>query len=63
MTEELLILYGARYAVQQMLKDCNVIFSKQLNDGTCQTIEFADICNYLSDKIEKVKELEKGDSK
>lgn len=56
MTRELLMLYGARQAVQQMIKDGNIFFSKQLNDGTCETAEFAEVCDYLFEKIEACKE-------
>lgn len=56
MTEELLMLHGARHAVLQMIKDGNYEFSKRLEDGSCQSIELADICNYLFHKIEAIKE-------
>ena len=51
MTKELLILNGARYAVGQMLEKGSSQFAKRLEDGTWQTVEWADICNYLTAKI------------
>lgn len=51
MTKELLMLYGARYAVLKMLNKGSNAFGKRLEDGTWQTIEWADICNYLTDII------------
>lgn len=59
MDKELLMLYGARHAVLQMLKEGNCFFSKQMIDGTYETVGFIDICNYLFDKIEACKEQER----
>ena len=56
MNRELLFLHGARYAVMQMLKDGQYFFSRQMEDGTCETVDFADICDYLFGKIEEHKE-------
>lgn len=55
MNKELLMLYGARHAVGQMLEKGNCSFAKRLEDGTWQTIEYADICNYLTEKINSLK--------
>lgn len=55
MTKELLILHGARYAVIEMLNKGSNSFAKHLEDGTWQTIEWADICNYLTEIINKHK--------
>ena len=52
MDKELLILYGARHAVLKMLEKGNCSFAKELDDGTWQTVEYADICNYLTEKID-----------
>jgi hypothetical protein len=53
MDKELLMLYGARHAVLQIIDKGNCVFAKRLDDGTCQTVDFADICNYLTDMIDK----------
>ena len=53
MTKELLMLHGARYAVIKMLNKGSSSFAKHLEDGTWQTIEWADICNYLTEIINK----------
>jgi hypothetical protein len=55
MDKELLMLYGARQAILQMLDKGNCSFAKKLDDGTWQTIEYADICNYLTEMIDKYK--------
>lgn len=55
MDKELLILYGARCAVGEMLNKGSSRFAKRLEDGTWQTIEWADICNYLTEKIDEYK--------
>ena len=55
MDKELLMLYGARHAVLQIIDKSSCIFAKRLDDGTCQTVDFADICNYLTDMIDKYK--------
>ncbi len=62
MDKELLILHGARYAVGEMLNKGSCSFAKHLEDGTWQTIEWADICNYLTEMIDKYKaESEKNE--
>ncbi len=53
MDKELLILYGARQAVLQIIDKGSYAFAKRLDDGTWQTIEWADICNYLTEMIDK----------
>lgn len=53
MDKELLMLYGARHAVLQIMDKGNCVFAKRLDDGTCHSVDFVDICNYLTDMIEK----------
>ena len=55
MDKELLMLHGARHAVLQMIDKCNCSFAKKLDNGKWQTIEYADICNYLTEMIDKYK--------
>lgn len=55
MDKELLMLYGARHAVLKILEAGNCSFAKALDDGTWQTVEWADICNYLTEMIDKYK--------
>lgn len=55
MDKELLILHGARYAVIEMLNKGSSEFAKHMEDGTWQTIEWADICNHLTEMIDKYK--------
>ena len=55
MNKELLMLYGARHAVLQMRDKGNCSFVKKLDDGTWQAIGYADICNYLTEMIDKYK--------
>lgn len=55
MDKELLMLYGARHAVLKMLESRNCSFAKNLGDGTWLTVEYVDICNYLTDMIDKYK--------
>jgi hypothetical protein len=49
---ELLILYGARHAVIEILENNGKYYMKSLEDGTL-CVEYADICNYLTEQIEK----------
>ena len=53
MTKELLMLYGARHAVLQIIHKGSSIFGKKLDDGTFETVDWADICNYLTEKIDE----------
>ena len=53
MTKELLMLYGARHAVLEVMKHGGRTFSKIMDDGIWQDIQYAEICNYLTDKIEE----------
>ena len=53
MDKELLMLYGARQAVLQIMDSGSYAFAKRLDNGTRQTVEWADICNYLTDMIDK----------
>ena len=55
MDKELLMLYGARQAVLQMIDKGSCAFAKKLENGTWQTIEWADICNFLTEIIDKYK--------
>ena len=55
MDKELLMLYGARHAVLQIIDKGSCAFAKRLDDGTWQTVDWADICNYLTDMIDKCK--------
>jgi hypothetical protein len=62
MDKELLMLYGARQAVLQIIDEGGYGFAKRLDDGTWQRVEWSDICNYLTDMIDKYKaESEKVD--
>jgi len=55
MNKELLMLYGARHAVLKMLEAGNCSFAKTLDDETWLTVEYADICNFLTEIIDKYK--------
>lgn len=55
MDKELLMLYGSRQAVLQMMSKGSCSYAKRLDDGSWQTIEWADICNYLTEMIDKYK--------
>ena len=55
MDKELLMLYGARQAVLQIIDKGSCAYAKRLDDGTWQTVDWADICNYLTEKIDKYK--------
>lgn len=55
MDKELLMLYGARQAVLQIIDKGSCAYAKRLDDGTWQTVDWADICNYLTDMIDKYK--------
>lgn len=59
MDKELLMLHGARYAVLQKI-DKGSCYAKKLDDGTWQTVDWADICNYLTDMIDRYKAEQKG---
>lgn len=56
MNKELLMLYGAKQAVLQIIDKGSYAFAKRLDDGTWQTVDWADICNYLTDIIDKYME-------
>lgn len=60
MDKELLMLYGARHAVLKMLETGNCSFAKKMNDETWLTIEYADICNYLTEMIDKYRTESEG---
>lgn len=55
MNKELLMLYGARHAVLEMMGKGSCSYAKRLDDGTWQTAKWVDICNYLTDMIDKYK--------
>ncbi len=55
MDKELLMLYGARHAILQIIDKGSCAFAKKLENGTWQTIEWADICNFLTEIIDKYK--------
>ncbi len=55
MDKELLMLYGTRFAVLQIINNGGCGFAKSLDDGTWQTVDWSDICNYLTEQIEKYK--------
>ena len=55
MNKELLMLYGARQAVLQIIDEGSYGFAKRLDDGTWQRVEWGDICNYLTGMIDKYK--------
>lgn len=60
MDKELIMLYGARQAVLQMIDKGSCAFAKKLENGTWQTIEWADICNFLTEMIDKYKPESEG---
>jgi hypothetical protein len=62
MDKELLMLYGARQAVLQIIDKGSCAFAKRLDDGTWQTVDWVDICNYLTGLIDKYK-TESGSQK
>lgn len=53
MDKELLMLYGARHAVLETIDNGGWAFEKRLDDGTRQRADWNDICNYLTDMINK----------
>ncbi len=55
MDKELLMLYGARQAVLQMIDKGSSAYAKKLENGTWQTIEWANICDFLTEIIDKYK--------
>lgn len=55
MDKEVLMLYGARKAVLQIIDNGSSAYAKRVDDGTWKTIEWVDICNYLTDTIDKYK--------
>ena len=55
MTKELLILHGARHAVLKIIDSGSCAYAKRMDDGTWKTIEWSDICDYLTEIIEKYK--------
>lgn len=57
MSKELLMLYGARFAVLETMKQGGKAFEKDIGDNTYQRVEYADVCNYLTDMINKYKAI------
>ena len=55
MNKELLMLYGAAYAVSNMMDHESWAYGK-INAGKLETVEWSDICDYLLYLIDKCKE-------
>lgn len=55
MDKKLLMLYGARNAVIKILDNGGKWFAKTVENDDIQTVEYADICNYLTEMIDKYK--------
>ena len=53
MDKELIMLYGARQAVLQMIDKGSCAFAKRLEDGTWQRVDWVDVCNFLTEMIDK----------
>ena len=56
----MLMLYGARHAVLQIIDKGSCSFAKRLDDETWLTVDYVDICNYLTEMIDKHKEESGG---
>lgn len=56
MDKELLMLYGAAYAVLRYINDNSTIYSKKLNNGKWISVAWVDIFDYLTDLIDNYKE-------
>ena len=55
MDKKALMLYGSRHAVLEMMGKGSCSYAKRLDDGSWQTIDWADIVNYLTEMIDKYK--------
>lgn len=53
--EELLILYGAKFAVSQMQNMGGDKYGRKNTDGKWETVKWDAICKYLDDKIDELK--------
>lgn len=51
--EELLMLYGARYAVSEMMKNASIQYARRLDDDF-HFVEWQDIYYYLTRLINKL---------
>ncbi len=52
MDKKALMLYGAKHAVLEMMGKGSCSFAKRLDDGSWQTIDWADIADYLTEMID-----------
>ena len=52
--EELLMLYGAKFAVSQMREKSNS-YGRKNADGKWETVKWDAICRYLDNKIDEFK--------
>lgn len=52
--EELLMLYGAKFAVLQM-RDKSDKYGRKNTDGKWETVKWDAICKYLDNKIDEFK--------
>lgn len=53
MNKELLMLYGAVYAVLRFMNNGSHAYAKRLNNGKWETVEWVNIYDYLTDLIDK----------
>lgn len=56
MNKELLMLYGAAYAVLRYINDNSTVYSRKADNGKWVSISWVDIFDYLTDLIDKYKE-------
>lgn len=52
MNEELLMLYGAAYAVLRYINDNSTVYSRKSDNGKWVSVAWVDIFDYLTDLIE-----------
>ena len=52
MDKKALMLYGARHAVLEIMSKGSCSYAKRLDDGSWQTIDYADIANFLTEMID-----------
>lgn len=52
--QELLMLYGAKFAASQM-RDKSNSYGRKNTDGKWETVKWDAICKYLDNKIDKFK--------
>ena len=53
--EELLMLYGAKFAVSQIRDHGGAYYGYKNTDGKWETVKWDDIYKYLDDKIDEFK--------